>query len=133
MTNLPTSTALAFAILFFATTAFSQDYYASADTGDKSEKISTVYRLHKKLPAFHNGYVIELATSEFPIKKDHPIFKKFGKVFYHKLREGGYSYVIKANFAELKSAKNFCDNIIKPRYENARVYEYKKGVRKLKK
>lgn len=129
MTSLPTYSALAFAILFFSTNLFSQDYYASAEPTVQTEQISSVYRLHKKLPALHSGYVIEVATSEFPIDRNHEVFKKFGKIFYHKMRGGGYSYVIKANFSELKSAQKFCKNIIKPRFENAQVIEYKKGKR----
>jgi len=132
MTSLPSTSALAFAILFFSTTLFSQDYYASAEPMVQTEQISTVYRLHKKLPTFHSGYVIEVATSELPIARTHEIFKRFGKIFYHKMRSGGYSYVIKANFSELKSAKHFCENIIKPRFEAARVIEYKKGKRIMK-
>lgn len=132
MTSLPQFSVLAFALLFFSTGLYSQDYYASANPVVETEQISKVYRLNKKLPALHTGYVIEVATSEFPIAGDHQIFKKFGKVLYHKLRGGGYSYVIQANFSELKSAQNFCKNIIQPHFENARVYEYKRGDRKLK-
>lgn len=132
MTSLPHFSILAFAILFFSTGLHSQNYYASAEPMVKTEQISKVYRLHKKLPTLHTGYVIEVATSEFPISGDHPIYKRFGKVLYHKLRGGGYSYVIQANFSELKSAKDFCKNIIQPHFENARVYEYKRGERKLR-
>lgn len=132
MTSLPSYSALAIIILFFSTGLFSQDYYASAEPKVQTEQIASVYRLNKKLPALHSGYVIEVATSELPISRNHEIFKRFGKIFYHKMRDGGYSYVIKANFSELKSAQRFCENIIKPRFKNARVIEYKRGERKIR-
>ncbi len=132
MIRLPHLSIIAFAVLFFSNGLYSQEYYASAEPVVETKEISKVYRLHKKLPALHTGYVIELATSEFPIAGEHPIFKRFGKVLYHKLRGGGYSYVIQANFSELKSAKAFCKNIIQPHFNNARVFEYKRGERKLR-
>lgn len=116
---------------FISTSLFAQDYIASNQLISPDE-IPTAYRLQKRLSAVHNGFVIEVGTSEFPKKRADPLFKKFGKIYYHKLREGGYSYVIKAEFSELKSVKRFNNTVIKPKVREARIYEYKMGKRKLR-
>lgn len=95
----------------------------------KREKLPSVYRFHKKLPAVYNGYAIEIATSEYPMSKTEPIFKKFGNVKYHKLPEGGYSYLITTEFKNREDAFSFFKTIVKPKVETARLLRYDYGVR----
>ena len=119
-------------VFFFSTSHISaQDYYASNDIVTP-EKISSVYRLQKRLSAVYTGYAIEVVTSEFPIKRTHPIYEQFGKIYYQKLKEGGYSYLIKAQFKDLKSVRQFSENVIEPKVSIAKIFQYKKGKRKLR-
>ena len=43
------------------------------------------YKHHKKLPLTHSGIVIELTTSDLPLKRNFYLFKQFGNVYYDKL------------------------------------------------
>ncbi len=116
--------------IFISTSLSAQNYVASNQI--VPSEISTAYRLQKRLSAIYDGYVIEVGTSEYPMKRANPLFKKFGKIYYHKLREGGYSYVIKAEFSDLKSVRRFNNTVIKPKVNEARIYEYDMGKRKLR-
>ena len=108
-----------------------QEYYA--DIGNVStEQVSKVYRLQRRLPAFYTGFAIEVATSEFPVQKDHPIYSKFGKIYYHKLRHGGYSYLIQTPFSDFEAVKDFFESTIKSKVGHARIIKYRKGKRKIK-
>ena len=120
---------LSFIVL--STSLSAQDYIASNDVVIPDGK-SMVYRLQKRLSAVYDGYAIEVGTSEFPVERTDPLLKKFGKIYYQKLRGGGYSYVIKAEFSDLKSVKQFCNTVIKPKVKEARIFEYNMGKRKLR-
>jgi hypothetical protein len=96
----------------------------------KREKLPSVYRFHKKLPAMYNGFAIEIAFAEYPMSKTEPIFRKFGKVKYHKLPEGGYSYLITTDFKDREDAFSFFKNIVKPKVETAKLIRYDFGVRR---
>ncbi len=93
--------------------------------------ITSSYRYHRKLSKTHTGIVIELAASNFPLERDKAIFKQFGNVYYDKLIEGGYSYVIKTNFTSFEATKNFLNNIIIHKAPEARIIEYKEGKRRI--
>jgi len=93
------------------------------------EEIPYYYRQHKKLATFFSGYVIELTTSDLPLRRDYPLFEKFGNVFVCPLKDGGFSYVIKG-FKSDKSAKSFLKNIVIHNAPEAKVFQYNKGVRK---
>jgi hypothetical protein len=94
------------------------------------EKLPSVYRFHKKLPAMYNGYAIEIAKAEYPMGKSEPIFKKFGNVKYHKLHEGGYSYLITTDFKNVEDAQAFYESIVKPKVETAKLIRYEYGIRR---
>ncbi len=98
----------------------------AAKTGASS---SSAFRFFKRLPQAHSGYLIEVATSNFPLTSEHPVFKKYGNVFYDKLREGGYSYLIKADFSSKEAVQEFLQKVILPKTPEARFVEYKEGIR----
>lgn len=87
------------------------------------------YRHHKKLPSTYDGYLIELTTSDFPLKRDYHLFKQFGQVYYQHIKGLGYAYLIKADFSSRKSIEQYVENIIKHKAPEAQVFEYKKGKR----
>ncbi len=96
----------------------------------KKEVIPDYYRHHKKLSANYEGYAIELTISYLPLKRNYFLFDQFGSVYYDKLKKGGYSYCILANFSSKKSVERFLEIIILPKATEARLVEYKKGKRK---
>lgn len=106
----------------------------SADESDEivEDEIAHYYRQHKKLPSFFSGYVIELTTSDLPLRRDYVLFEKFGNVMVDQLEEGGFAYVIKG-FKNEKAAISFLNNIVIHKASEARVVLYEKGKRELKK
>lgn len=91
---------------------------------------STV-RTHKRFPQLYSGWAIEIATSTYPMDKSEPIFRQFGNVSYEKLPQGGYSYLIKANFSSKEAGLEFLKNVIKPRAEKAKLIQFNDGIRKV--
>jgi hypothetical protein len=91
----------------------------------------SAYRFHKKLLQTYSGYAIEVAFSEYPLQRDHPVFRQFGNIYYDKLVEGGYSYLITAAFSSEEAARHFVSHIILPKTPEARLIVYKAGNRKL--
>lgn len=100
-------------------------------TGKTTSRNTSIYRVAKKLSYIYSGYAIEIASSNLPLDKYHPIFKQFGNVYYHKLKQGGYSYMILADFSSDEAALHFLQHIIQPRVATAKLYQYKDGNRKL--
>ncbi len=126
---------LLFAIVLatFSLDLSAQEYFADNSTAYvPTEQVTKVYRLQKRLPAFYTGFAIEVATSDLPVQKSHPIYGKFGKIYYHKLKEGGYSYLIQTPFSDLKSVRKFYENVVKSKSNDARIIKYNKGKRKIK-
>lgn len=123
-----------FLLLFIFSTnkIVAQEYYASNVSMASIDRASKVYRMQKRISAVYDGYAIEVAASELPVEKSHPIFQNFGKIFYQKLNGGGYSYLIKAEFKDLKSVRHFADMVVRPKIPYARIFKYKKGKRKLR-
>jgi len=105
----------------------------SADVSEEiiEEEIPYYYRQHKKLPTFYSGYVIELTTSDLPLRRDYNLFEKFGNVFVDQMKEGGFSYMI-TGFRNEKAAASFLKSIVIHRASEARVVYYNKGDRKIK-
>lgn len=122
-----------FLIFIVGNTAIAQDYLASAERPVKKETALTAVRFQKKMPAGYDGYVVQIAASEYPMQRDEPVFRQFGNVYYDKLREGGFSYVIMTHFSDLKSALDFCENVVRGKVADAKVIEYDNGVRTIKK
>lgn len=104
---------------------------AVAKKEQQQPAITSSYRYHRKLAKTHTGIVIELMASNLPLERDLAIFKQFGNVFYDKLDEGGYSYVIKTNFTSTEAAQKFLNNIIIHKAPDGRVIEYDEGKRKV--
>lgn len=92
---------------------------------------TTAVRTHKRFPKLYSGWAIEIATSTYPMDKSEPIFRQFGNVSYEKLPEGGYSYLIKANFSSKEAGLEFMKNVIKPRAEKAKLIQFNDGIRKV--
>ncbi len=131
---------LSFLLLVISTAAFSQGAAAyeanntiAAISGPikKTPPAPLSVRSHKRFPALFNGLAIEIATSTYPMDKTNPIFRKFGNVHYEKLSEGGYSYLIMANFSSKESALDFVQNVVKPKAEKARLIQFSDGNRKV--
>ncbi|MCP3933535.1 MAG: hypothetical protein GY705_31085 [Bacteroidetes bacterium] len=110
------------------------DLYAEANvsTAAHSNAKSSYYRFHKKLPALYTGYVVEIVASNYPLERAYPLFRKFGTIHYDKLREGGYSYCILPNFSKRKTVERYFANVIAPKAPEARIIQYKKGIRRIK-
>ena len=87
-------------------------------------------RSHKRFPQLFTGMAIEIATSTYPMNKTNPLFRQFGNVFYEKLPEGGYSYLIMANFSSKEAGLEFVKNVVKPKAEKAKLIQYSDGNRK---
>ena len=64
------------------------------------------------------------------MNKTNPLFRQFGNVFYEKLPEGGYSYLIMANFSSKEAGLEFVKNVVKPKAEKAKLIQYSDGNRK---
>ncbi len=88
------------------------------------------YRHHKKLSVTHSGIVLELITSDLPLKRDYSLFKKFGNIYYDRLDEGGYAYCILTDFSKIKQAKAYLQQMISPHAPEAKVVKYQLGRRK---
>lgn len=100
-------------------------------TGKSNSPNTSIYRVAKKLSYIYNGFAFEIAASNLPLDKYHPIFKQFGNVYYHKLIDGGYSYLILADFSDQNAAETFLKDIIKPKVQAAKLFNYKDGNRRL--
>ena len=110
-------------------------FTASADEeftskGDVLEEIPSYYRKHKLLDKDFSGYVIELLQSDVKLKRNYPLFKRFGNIRIEQLENGKYSYCIIANFKKSNSLKIFVNEVIIPRAPEAKAWKYKKGKRK---
>ncbi len=91
----------------------------------------TTVRSLKRFPQMHTGFAIEIAFSTYPMDATNPIFQQFGNVRYDKQPEGGYSYLIMANFSSKESALDFLNNVVKPKAEKAKLIQYNEGTRKV--
>ena len=112
----------------------SESAYVAPKASHISSSVSSIpstYRFHKKLPQLFSGYAIEVAASNYPLQRDNPVFRQFGNIHYEKLREGGYSYLILASFSSQDAALGFIKTIILPKVAEARLFEYKDGIRKV--
>lgn len=90
-----------------------------------------VYRFHRRLPAAYHGYVIEIAASNYPLPRDFPLFGQFGKIYYDKVRRGGFSYLIVPQLRSRREIERFFETVIKPRVPEARLIRYKRGMRRV--
>lgn len=98
--------------------------------GDIEEEIPSYFRHHKSLDKGYSGYVIELLQSDVKLKRDFPLFERFGGVYLQQLENGKYSYCIIANFKKSKSLKIFVNEVIIPHAPEAKALKYKRGKRK---
>lgn len=110
-------------------------YTESADVklmpkGDIEEEIPSYFRHHKSLDNSFSGYVIELLQSDEKLKRNFPLFERFGSVYMQQLESGKYSYCILANFNNSKSLKIFVNEVIIPHAPEAQALKYKRGKRK---
>ncbi len=128
-------------VSFAALQAQENDFFVFHSTENIVDKIqdqqyfpttpkTNYYRHHKKLAVTHSGIVLELITSDLPLKRNYPLFKKFGNVYYDRLDEGGYAYCILTNFSKLRKAKTYLQQMILPHAPSAKVVKYQLGRRK---
>lgn len=126
--------------LFFSDIVFCQGDMAFepdlvlASSNNSSKKVVTStnsVRTHKRFPQLYTGMAVEIATSTYPMDKSNPIFRQFGNVLYEKLPEGGYSYLIMANFSSKEAGLDFVKNVVKPKAEKARLIQFNEGNRKV--
>ncbi len=110
--------------------AFNEDLTLTKE--DVKKDIPYYYRYQKKLPSFYTGIVIELTTSDLPLRRDYFIFERFGNIMMTDLEDGGFSYVIDG-FKDEQAARTFLNNIVKHSAPEAKIIMYKKGKRKKKK
>jgi hypothetical protein len=95
--------------------------------GGNEEEIPSYFRHHKSLDNAFSGYVIELLQSDEKLKRNFPLFERFGGVYVRQLENGKYSYCIIADFSKSKSLKIFVDEVIIPHAPKARALKYKRG------
>lgn len=95
-----------------------------------TSKKTNYYRHHKKMSVTHSGIVLELITSDLPLKRDFSLFKQFGSIYYDQLDEGGYAYCILTKFSKMKQAKAYLQQMILPHAPTAKVVKYQFGRRK---
>ena len=98
--------------------------------GDVFEEIPSYFRHHKMLDENYSGYVIELLQSENKLKRNFPLFERFGNIHVQQLENGTYSYCIIANFKKSNSLKIFVNEVIIPHAPEAKAWKYKRGKRK---
>lgn len=103
---------------------------AAVNPKQTPSKPSTVRSL-KRFPQMHTGFAIEIAFTTYPMDTTNPIFQQFGNVRYDKLPDGGYSYLIMANFSSKESALDFLNNVMKPKAGKAKLIQYDEGTRKV--
>lgn len=138
---------LIFMLTALCSFSFSLSSYAQVDTStiviltpDKRKKVERkkyskkskpkdFYRHHKKLPATFEGEVIELTTSDFPLKRDYYLFDQFGEVYFDRVSGVGYSYCIIVDFKSKKSIKSFLKNVVLHKAPEAKIITYKNGNR----
>lgn len=129
------SVAMCFSLITFSQggAAFEPENTLAAITSPakKTAPAPVSVRSHKRFPALFNGLAIEIATSTYPMDRTNPIFRQFGNVLYEKLPEGGYSYLIMANFNSKDAAMDFVKNVVKPKAEKARLIQFSDGNRKV--
>lgn len=94
------------------------------------KRVPTFYKHHKKLPLTYSGIVLELVTTDLPLKRDDQLFKQFGNVHYDKLDNGGYAYCILTSFSNLKKAHDYLQKMIINRAPAAKAVKYQLGKRK---
>ena len=127
---------------FFITELSAQSYRSTNKSVGKAVSIANVdkkpkafkskvsaYRFHKRLSGTHTGYTIEIGQSDRPLERKDPLFRQFGNVYYHKMTNGIYSYLITTEFHDKKSYEKFYRTVILPRNANAKMIEYKLGKR----
>ena len=137
-------TSLLLALLFMASFSFAQTYVNNTSTSASNEAkvmftsintpkktVKKTSRFHKRLSGTFSGFAIELTAADLPLERNYPLFRQFGNVHYDKLREGGYSYVIKTDFTSKAALKRFYENVILPKNDKARMVEYKLGKRNI--
>jgi len=127
-----------FSVLFAQENVFyvfqNQDHVTKvANTHSTPNSIYTpnYFRHHKKLSVTHSGIVLQLVTSDLPLKRDHPLFKQFGNVHYDALDGVGYAYCILTNYEDIHKAKDYLKRMILPRAPAAKVVKYQLGRRKV--
>lgn len=80
------------------------------------------------IPQGYNGYKVEFFVSVEPLPVNHYIFTQHGSIIMEPLQNGGIAYVL-GDFSSQYAADKFLNNVILPRYPDAKVIHYKNGER----
>jgi hypothetical protein len=110
-------------------------YTESADIkltakGAEEEAIPAYFRHHKSFDNEFTGSVIELLQSDVKLKRNFPLFERFGNIHVKQLENGKYSYCIIANFTNSDNLKIFVNEVIIPHAPKAKALKYRRGKRK---
>jgi len=106
------------------------DIHSMYTQNKKSKSVAYYYRHHKTLPARYSGYIIEIKRSDFPLQRDHQLFKHFGSVRFDHLSDGSYSYGITVDFSTRYEMKKYLKEVVLPKADEAKIVRYKNGNRK---
>jgi len=129
------ATSIIFAQTYANNISTSNNYGAEAVFTSKSVSKKTIKssvkttRFYKRLSGTFSGYAIELAASDLPLTRNNKVLRRYGNVHYDKLREGGYSYIIKTQFSSKNALKKFYETVILPHNVASKMIEYKLGKR----
>ena len=97
---------------------------------DKEQKIVTneVSVKLKPLPLNFKGYSVEIISTISKLPNSHELFTQYGYLILEQTKDGKYAYLL-GEFTEQKDAKSLLENIITPKYPNAKIVQYLNGRR----
>ncbi len=106
-------------------------YYQPGAPSITSIQPVTYVRWAKKLSAAYNGSAIELMQTDFPLTRENVLFRRFGNLHYERTDEGKFSYVIliPQTFSKREAVADFLEKVIKPRFPQSRIVDFKLGKR----
>lgn len=93
-----------------------------------NEIIKGFYRKAKPITSSLTGYMIQIKTSMECLDKNDPIFAEFGNIMVEKTLNPNYAYLI-GTFKTKEGVQQHLDTVINNRYPDAKIVEYKKGIR----
>lgn len=82
----------------------------------------------KPFPQNFKGYSVEIISTISKLPNSHELFTQYGYLILEQTKDGKYAYLL-GEFTEEKDAKSLLENIIIPRYPNAKIVQYLNGRR----
>ena len=94
---------------------------------NQAPPVSEVFSFHSaKIMTNESGFYIELIESDKILDKEHKIYQEFGNLRVNSTLDGDFCYLI-GNFASKETVDKFLNDIILPRYPNAKVVSFENG------